>query len=69
MQNKTDNAAPRVGRIVGVGGAVADVLFDGRPLPAIREAPFVRVGNERGMVGVSRHTGGGIVRCSLIGPA
>ena len=69
MQNKTDNAAPRVGRIVGVGGAVADVLFDGRPLPAIREALFVRVGNERRMMEVSRHTGGGIVRCILLGPA
>lgn len=59
--------AKNIGRIVGVGGPVVDVVFEKGNLPKIKEALYVIIGNEKRYMEVSSHIGGGVVRCIMLG--
>jgi len=59
----------QIGRIVQVSGPVVDVEFKGNELPAIRDALYVMVGQEKRVMEVSQHTGMGVVRCIMLAPS
>ncbi len=55
------------GKIAGVNGPVVDVAFGVNELPKIKEELYVLVGEEKRVMEVSQHVGGGIVRCIMLG--
>ncbi|SEA17705.1 F-type H+-transporting ATPase subunit beta [Pseudobutyrivibrio sp. ACV-2] len=57
------------GKIVQVSGPVVDVEFTDNNLPAIRDALYVMVGDEKRVMEVSQHIGDGVVRCILLAPS
>ena len=57
------------GRIVQVSGPVVDVEFKDNNLPAIRDALYVMVGDDKRVMEVSQHNGDGVVRCILLAPS
>ena len=57
------------GKIVQVSGPVVDVEFTDNNLPAIRDALYVMVGDEKRVMEVSQHIGEGVVRCILLAPS
>lgn len=57
------------GKIVQVSGPVVDVEFKDSELPAIRDALYVMVGNEKRVMEVSQHIGLGVVRCIMLAPS
>ena len=57
------------GRIVQVSGPVVDVEFKDNNLPAIRDALYVMVGDDKRVMEVSQHIGDGVVRCILLAPS
>ena len=50
------------GKIVQVSGPVVDVEFNDSNLPAIKDALYVMVGEEKRVMEVAQHTGDGVVR-------
>mgnify|MGYP003342670378 CR=1 FL=1 len=59
----------QIGKIVQVSGPVVDVEFKASDLPAIRDALYVMVGNEKRVMEVSQHIGFGVVRCIMLAPS
>lgn len=57
------------GKIVQVSGPVVDVEFNDSNLPAIKDALYVMVGEEKRVMEVAQHTGDGVVRCIMLGPS
>lgn len=57
------------GKIVQVSGPVVDVEFKDSDLPAIRDALYVMVGDEKRVMEVSQHIGLGVVRCIMLAPS
>ncbi len=57
------------GKIVQVSGPVVDVEFTDNDLPAIRDALYVMVGDEKRVMEVSQHIGFGVVRCIMLAPS
>ncbi|MCR5580031.1 MAG: F0F1 ATP synthase subunit beta [Pseudobutyrivibrio sp.] len=57
------------GKIVQVSGPVVDVEFKDNDLPAIRDALYVMVGDEKRVMEVSQHIGLGVVRCIMLAPS
>ncbi len=57
------------GKIVQVSGPVVDVEFNDSSLPAIKDALYVMVGEEKRVMEVAQHTGDGVVRCIMLGPS
>ena len=57
------------GKIVQVSGPVVDVEFKDNDLPAIRDALYVMVGEEKRVMEVSQHIGLGGVRCIMLAPS
>ncbi|MBR1770586.1 MAG: F0F1 ATP synthase subunit beta [Lachnospiraceae bacterium] len=54
------------GRIVQVSGPVIDVEFADGALPAIKDALYVAVGNQKRVMEVAQHVGGHVVRCIML---
>ncbi|WP_028243077.1 F0F1 ATP synthase subunit beta [Pseudobutyrivibrio ruminis] len=57
------------GKIVQVSGPVVDVEFRSNDLPAIRDALYVMVGDEKRVMEVSQHIGFNVVRCIMLAPS
>ena len=57
------------GKIVQVSGPVVDVEFKNSDLPAIKDALYVMVGDEKRVMEVSQHIGLGVVRCIMLAPS
>ena len=66
MTNQSSET-PRTGKIAGINGPVVDVSFEKGRLPRIREELWVLVENEKRVMEVSQHIGGGLVRCIMLG--
>lgn len=58
-----------IGKIAGINGPVVDVKFDLTELPKIKEELFVTVGEEKRVMEVAAHIGGGLIRCIMLGPS
>lgn len=58
-----------IGKIVEISGPVVDVFFENGPLPKIKEALKVKVGNETRIMEVASHIGQKIVRCIMLAPS
>ena len=65
MMNQTDKQ--HTGTVAGINGPVVDVEFGKGELPKIREALYVTVENEKRIMEVAQHVGGGLVRCIMLG--
>ncbi|MBQ5425782.1 MAG: F0F1 ATP synthase subunit beta, partial [Pseudobutyrivibrio sp.] len=57
------------GKIVQVSGPVVDVEFKTKDLPAIKDALYVYVGDEKRVMEVSQHIGFNVVRCIMLAPS
>ena len=57
------------GKIVQVSGPVVDVEFRSNDLPAIKDALYVMVGDEKRVMEVSQHIGFNVVRCIMLAPS
>ena len=55
------------GKIEGVNGPVVDCSFSMNELPKIKEELYVTVKNEKRVMEVMQHVGGGLVRCIMLG--
>ena len=64
--NSTEKPA---GRIAGINGPVADVIFENGQLPKLRERLQVRVGKEWRAMEVAQHIGSDMVRCIMLSPS
>ncbi len=62
-----DKSNKNSGKIAGINGPVIDVLFDKTCLPKIKEELYVTVGDEKRVMEVAAHIGGGLVRCIMLG--
>lgn len=54
------------GKIVQISGSVVDVAFEGGKLPRIKEALIVYLGEDKRVMEVAQHIGGGVVRCIML---
>jgi len=57
------------GKIVQVSGPVVDVEFSDSKLPAIKDALYVMLGEEKRVMEVSQHIGRSVVRCIMLAPS
>ena len=57
------------GKIVQVSGPVVDVEFRSNDLPAIKDALYVMVGDEKRVMEVSQHIGFNVVRYIMLAPS
>ena len=54
------------GKIVQISGSVVDVAFESGKLPRIKEALVVYLNEEKRVMEVAQHIGGGVVRCIML---
>ncbi|MBE6573412.1 MAG: F0F1 ATP synthase subunit beta [Ruminococcaceae bacterium] len=54
------------GRIVQISGSVVDVAFESGKLPRIKEALTIYLKEEKRVMEVAQHIGGGVVRCIML---
>ncbi len=63
----TNTEEKNIGKIAGINGPVIDVLFNKFNLPKIKEQLYVTVGDEKRVMEVAAHIGGGLIRCIMLG--
>ncbi|MGN1276125.1 MAG: F0F1 ATP synthase subunit beta [Floccifex sp.] len=58
-----------IGKIVEISGPVVDVYFEKGPLPKIKDACKIMVGQETRVMEVAQHLGDKTVRCIMLAPS